>query len=336
MKKQVQKIGLAAAAGMILFASCSKQNMTPSHPESTTTPGQTSSSTAQKSNVGLNVIALRCIPGSNLSEYSSAYNMTAGSGSGFQVIYNSNGGIKISNVSGITTIFNNTAVMYGVTNNQSNYPGSLFKINIGAGNATFIGNTTLASGAAIYLQDIERTVDGQYYYAIEAGTKNIYMSNPSAIGNPPLIWKLLATLPVSPSSTSSLHGLDIYNGMLMVYGNGQCGGAYGSVASKIGYYARYNIGASGTLTYVGIAATNIAYSVSSGEDAAFLISNDGGINGGFVMLATPSLSGDHYYNTLPTPPSYAPYINSTPYATATFGGMLPAGTRGLVDYTYYN
>jgi hypothetical protein len=333
MKTKTNMIGVAIVAILITFTACKKnENVSPVTSDNSAQTSTPIDNSGAKSNGGFGIISLREISGSGgVCQINTAYIINVpGSGVYQNVVFGVLGGPNITYITGIVSIANNTTTLFGVTSSLSNNPGKLLKISATTKVAGVVGNTTKVTGAPIYLQDIERTKDGKIYYAIEIGTKNIYISIPSAIGNPPLIWTLVATLPVAPGATSALQGLDIYNGWLVVYGNGTVPTSpFPNIVGTIGYYARYNIGGGGALTYVGTAATNTAYTLSPNEDAALLISDDTSINGTFVVIATPSFSAKHFYNQN----TNLPYILFG--ANANFASTFITGFNGLLDYTYF-
>lgn len=329
MKTTKLKFGLAVAIGLTALSSCNKK--------SNPAPGNNSENTSQisqnetnaKSSSGFNVIALRRAAG-NISQINTGYSIVT---PGLGVFQNVTIGLtNVTNVSGITSIINNTSALFGVTNNLSNFPGRLLKINPVTMAAGVVGPTQIGStsGPVIFLQDIERSKDGRFYYAIRVGTRDVYVSIPGVPGNPPLIWNLAGSLPASLGATTPLIGLDIYGDRLTVYGHGQVGGSpYPNTGTNIGYYSLFTITAGGGLSFVGGAGTNISYSPAANEDAALLISDDGSINGTFVILPTPTNSFSHFYNINTNLPYWL--IN----ATASFSGALPTTQNGLLDYTYY-
>jgi hypothetical protein len=329
MNKKNKFVGLAAAAGFIILAGCNK-----SHQVTPTTSSEQSSETSSqfsgnaKSSSGFKVFALRRdVLG--VSDIKDNYDITAANATGFSVI--TVAGSKLLHVSGITTILNNTTSLYGVTNASSNFPGRLWRISIATKVATSVGVTTKTGSIPVYLQDIERTKDGRYYYAIEVGTKNIYVSPGTGA---PLNWTLVGTLPASLGATTNLCGLDIYNSFLTVYGNGNVPGSpFPNTGTKLGYYARYDIAISGAITFVGAAGTNINTSIASTSDAALLISDDGSINGSFIVIATPSNAGAafHYYNIPPTATNLPYFLTN---ATTNFGSVL-GSIDNLMDFTYF-
>lgn len=333
MNTKIKSITLAILGGSILFTSCQKEIAEPAQNPANTTSGNVFSS--QKSGTGYAAVSLAIDPARNgASMINASDNVTAPTNSFQYVRLN---GVDLNYLTGITRLPNTTTTIIGVTGSASIRPGSLFTIANPSMNATNMGNTRIGSstGPIIYLKDIELAPSGQQYYAIQEGTRNIYVSTPPSSGALPLIWNLAATVPAAMVS-SPLHGLDLYSGMLVVYGNGtKVTTPFMSTAGTCGYYAKYSMSTSGALTLDGVAATNTPYSVSVGEDAALMISDDGRFTGTFCMFATPSLSSNNYYAVAPPSGFYLPYIGNTPFTDASFTGTVANVQRNIIDYTFF-
>ncbi len=330
MKTKIKVIGIATVASLIFFTNCKKEQLTDvtnnDKPTSIESDNPTSSA---KTSLGFTIFALRnnpAVPGD--CEINTAYDiLTPGSGV-FQIV--TIGASNLTYVSGIVTELGNSTFMYGITDASSNFPGELFKIDIATKMASSIAPTLDNFGTQLYFQDIERTSNGLYYYAIEVGTNKIYISSP-AVGSPPTTWTFAYSLPTTSGATDAYHGLDIFRNILVVYSNGDAtGSSYPNSAGNVGFYTRLVISTTGGLTSLGDACTNLSYSPVSGEDAALLISKDPSINGNFVMIATLSNSNFHYHN----PNTNLPFIlsNTTPGFTIFNTTGVAAG---LMDYAYF-
>jgi hypothetical protein len=329
MKTKIKVMGIAVAVSLMFFTNCRKEklNCGTKNKESSTNEVSNPSSGA-KTSPNFNVFALRTVPGSlGDSELNSAYNILM-PGSGMYQTITLNPSTNLTYVSGITTQLNNMTHVFGITGSASNFPGMLFYIDLATKVASPMGSTVDNSNSPIYLQDIEQTPNGMYYYAIEEGTNKVYLSS-SGIGSPPLVWTLAYSLPSTSNATEPYHGLDIYNNMLVVYSNGDVSSAYPNTTGNIGFYTYLTITPTGGLTFVGNACTNISYTPSTGEDAALLISKDPTINGSFVVIPSPTFSNFHYHN----PNMDLPFIlmNNTPGFTP----LNPNGQDGLLDYAYF-
>jgi hypothetical protein len=329
MKTKIKVMGIAVAASLMFFTNCRKEKLNEGTAiNSSSTAEIDNTSSGSKTFSGFTVFALRnnpAVPGD--CEINTAYDvLTPGSGF-FQPV--TIGATNLTYVSGITTELGNTTFIYGITDASSNFPGGIFKIDIATKVASYIAQTLDNFSAQLYFQDIERTVDGLHYYAIEVGTNKIYRSSPG-VGSPPTTWTFAYSLPASSGATDVYCGLDICKNILVAYSNGDATSSiYPNSAGNTGFYTRLVISATGGLTSLGDACTNMLYAPTSGEDAALLISGDASINGSFVMIATPSFSNLHYHN----PNTNLPFImtNTTP----SFMSSIATGAIGLMDYTYF-
>ncbi len=329
MKTKIRVIGIAIVANLIFFTNCKKEQLNESRKcDKSPTSEANSSSSGNKSSSNFNVFALRTVPGSlGDCELNSSYNILI-PGSGMYQTVTIGSSTNLTYITGITTQLSNMTHLFGITGSNSNFPGMLFYIDMATKVASPIGNTVDNNNLQIYLQDIEQTPDGLYYYAIEEGTNNVFISS-SGVGGVPLVWSPAFNLPTTAAPTAPYHGLDIYNNMLVVYSNGNVTSAYSNTTGNTGFYTFLTIGTLGNLVFVGNACTNIAYTPSAGEDAALLISKDPSITGNFVMIPSPTYSNFHYHNSNMDLPFIL--LNNTP----SFTPLNPNGQDGLLDYAYF-
>jgi hypothetical protein len=332
MKKPNSTIAIAVIASVTILIACNKQgNAVPTPNSNSVSETQVDNpNTGMKTFAGFGVVALR-LDGVN-SQINTAYSIvTPGSGVFTDVRFGSTTGPIVTNMTGVSRVPNVNDLLWGTTNSNSNYPTRLLRIIVGNKVASDMGPTTKITGGAIRLQDIELDQTGKFYYAIEVGTKNIWVSIPSVVGNPPLVWSLAATLPAGFSLTTDPVGLDMYSSILAVYGHGNITSLYPNTVGKIGYYVRYNLNTTtGVLTLVGGAGCNMTYAPAAGEEAALLISDDTSINGTFVICPKPANTLNYFYNVNKNLPYFL--VN----AVTSFGGTLPPSTlRTIIDYTYF-
>lgn len=332
MKKTNSTIAIAAIMSLAILIACNKQsNTAPTVSSNTVSNEQTDNpNIGMKSNAGFGVVALR-LDGVN-SQINTGFSIvTPGTGVFTDVRFGSTSGPIVTNMTGVSRVPNANDVLWGTTNSSSNYPTRLLRIIVGNKVASDMGPTTKNTGGSIRLQDIELDKTGKIYYAIEVGSKNIWVSIPSVIGNPPLVWTLAASLPAAFAVTTPLIGLDMYNGFLIVYGHGQITSPYPNTVGKIGYYVYYNFNTTtGVVSLVGGAGCNMTYSPAVNEEAALLISDDTSINGTFIVCPKPANTLNYFYNTN----TNLPYLLVN--ATTSFGGTLPPSTqRNINDYTYF-
>lgn len=325
MKTKIKTMSWIASASLLALIACNKTKQL--EPTSTPVESETPSNAQAKSSAGYNVVALQR-NSTGACNLNTSYSIISGGGSFVGITYL---GAKLTHLNGVSSVKNIPDYLFGTTTKASNFPGKLFRINSSTKVASLVGDTRIGSstGPIVYLQDIERTVAGDVYFAIEVGSKNIYVSVPGAPGNPPLIWNLAASLPNALGVSTELVGLDIYTGNLVVFGQGQIPGSpFPNVAGKSGYYVKYTISGA-SLSFVGGAGTNLTYTPAAGEDAALLISDDTSINGTFATIPTPYNGVSHYFNSNTNLPYWL--VN----ATTNFSGTLPSAKQ-LVDFTYFN
>lgn len=136
---------------------------------------------------------------------------------------------------GISKIYQNTTDLYLTTGAQSNAPGSLFRVKIASGVATFIANTTTPASVPINLKDIDMFYSDFVYFAIVEGTNKVVKVNVSTG---------VCQFFVAAPTTGPLNGLtwDINRHLWLINSNGST-----VIPSRFGDMWEYDI----TTTYYG-------------------------------------------------------------------------------------